>query len=86
MSFEEFQNSARLYVIGALEPDQLQDFEAARKQYGAAAEEFINQCYSLHEAFALSLKPARASAAIKDRLMAMVRERSERGRGSAPPN
>jgi hypothetical protein len=78
MSFEEFQNSARLYVIGALEPD--------RKQYGAAAEEFINQCYTLHEAFALSLKPAKASAAIKDRLMAMVRERSERGRGSAPPN
>jgi hypothetical protein len=86
MSFEEFQNSARLYVIGALEPDELQDFEAARKQYGAAAEEFINQCYTLHEAFALSLKPVKASAAIKDRLMAMVRERSERGRASAPPN
>jgi len=84
MSFEEFQNSARLYVIGALEPEELQDFEAARIRYGAAAEEFINQCYTLHEAFALSLKPAKASAAIKDRLMAMVRERSERERGSAP--
>ena len=86
MSFEEFENSARLYVIGALEPEELQDFETARKQYGAAAEEFINQCYTLHEAFALSLKPAKASAAIKDRLMAMVRERSERKRGSAPSN
>jgi hypothetical protein len=84
MSFEEFQNSARLYVIGALEPEELQDFEGARKQYGAAAEEFINQCYSLHEAFALSLKPARASAAIKDRLMSMVRERSQRQSGPAP--
>ena len=83
MSFEEFQNSARLYVIGALEPDELQDFEGARKIYGAAAEEFINQCYSLHEAFALSLKPAKASAAIKDQLMAMVRERSQRQ--SQPP-
>jgi hypothetical protein len=83
MSFEEFQNSARLYVIGALEPDELRDFEAARQQYAAAAEEFINQCYALHEAFALSLKPAKASAAIKDRLMAMVRERSERQSGSA---
>jgi hypothetical protein len=59
MSFEEFQNSARLYVIGALEPDELQEFEGARKQYGAAAEEFINQCYTLHEAFALSLKAIR---------------------------
>ena len=86
MSFEEFQNSARLYVIGALEPDELRDFEAARQQYAAAAEEFINQCYALHEAFALSLKPAKASAAIKDRLMAMVRERSERQSGSAPRN
>jgi len=77
MSFEEFQNCARLYVIGALEPEELQDFEAARKQYGSAAEDFINQCYGLHEAFALSLKPAKASSAIKDRLMSMVRERSQ---------
>jgi hypothetical protein len=83
MSFEEFQNCARLYVIGALEPEGLQDFEAARKQYGAAAEDFINQCYSLHEAFALSLKPAKASSAIKERLMAMVRERSQNQSGSA---
>jgi hypothetical protein len=77
MSFEEFQNCARLYVIGALEPEELQDFEAARKQYGSAAEDFINQCYGLHEAFALSLKPAKASNAIKDKLMSMVRERSQ---------
>ena len=77
MSFEEFQNCARLYVIGALEPEELQDFEAARKQYGSAAEDFINQCYGLHEAFALSLKPAKASADIKNKLMSMVRERSQ---------
>ena len=83
MSFEEFQNCARLYVIGALEPEELSDFEAARKQYGAAAEDFINQCYSLHEAFALSLKPAKASNVIKERLMAMVRERSQNQSGSA---
>ena len=84
MSFEEFQNCARLYVIGALEPEELQDFEAARKQYGAAAEDFINQCYGLHEAFALSLKPAKSSAAIKDKLMGMVRQRSQGQSGSAP--
>lgn len=77
MSFEEFQNCARLYVIGALEPDELQDFETARKLYGAAAENFIQQCYGLHEAFALSLKPAKASTAIKDKLMTMVRERQQ---------
>jgi hypothetical protein len=84
MSFEEFQNCARLYVIGALEPEELQDFEAARKQYGSAAEDFINQCYGLHEAFALSLKPAKASAAIKDKLMAMVRDRGQDRSDSAP--
>jgi hypothetical protein len=84
MSFDEFQNSARLYVIGALEPEELHGFEAARKQYGSAAEDFINQCYGLHEAFALSLKPAKASAAIKDRLMSMVRERAKNQPGAAP--
>jgi len=82
MNFEEFQNSARLYVIGALEPEELQEFETARKQYGTAAEDFIQQYYGLHEAFALSLKPAKASTAIKDKLMAMVRERQGQG-GSA---
>lgn len=83
MSFDEFQNSARLYVIGALEPEELQHFESARKQYGPAAEDFINQCYGLHEAFALSLKPAKASTAIKDKLMAMVRDRQNQS--GAPP-
>ena len=78
MSFEEFQNCARLHVIGLLEPEELQEFEAARKQYGSKAEDFINQCYGLHEAFALSLKPAKASGDIKDRLMSMVRERSQK--------
>ena len=86
MSFDEFQNSARLYVIGALEPEELQDFEVARKKYGTAAEDFIQQCYGLHEAFALSLKPAKASTAIKDKLMSMVRERhSQSGDGANAP-
>jgi hypothetical protein len=82
MSFEEFQNCARLYVIGALEPEELQDFEAARKQYGSAAEDFIGQCYGLHEAFALSLKPAKSSDAIKEKLMSMVRNRGQGQPGS----
>ena len=81
MSFEKFQNSARLYVIGALEPEELQMFEAARKQYGTQAEDFINQCYGMHEAFALSLKPAKSSNAIKDKLMSMVRERQNQSGG-----
>ena len=77
MSFEEFQNRSRLYVIGALEPGELEDFEEARKQFGQKAEDFIGECYALHEAFALSLKPAKSSAALKERLMTMVRDKQK---------
>lgn len=77
MSFKEFQNQARLYVIGALEAEELEEFEKARKKLGKKADDYIAECYGLHEAFALSLRPAKASAAIKDRLMAMVRARKE---------
>ena len=77
MNFEEFQNQSRLYVIGALEPDELEEFETERKKSGQKAEDFITQCYVLHEAFALSLRPAKASA-IKERLMSMVRGRKQR--------
>ena len=75
MNFEQFQNQSRLYVIGALEPDEVEEFEKARKKFGKKAEDFITECYALHEAFALSLRPAKASSAIKERLMSMVRER-----------
>ena len=77
MNFNEFQNQARLYVIGALEAEELEEFENARKKFGKKGEEFITKCYALHEAFALSLRPAKASAAIKERLMAMVKAKQE---------
>lgn len=78
MNFEEFQNRSRLYVIGALESDELEEFEEARKQFGQKAEDYIGECYALHEAFALSLQPAKSSSAIKDRLMSMVRDKQKR--------
>jgi hypothetical protein len=77
MNFSEFQNQARLYVIGALEAEELEEFEDARKKFGKKGEEFITKCYGLHEAFALSLRPAKASAAIKERLMAMVKAKQQ---------
>lgn len=77
MSFEEFQNQSRLYVIGALEPEETEAFELARKQFGKPAEDYISECYDMHEAFALSLRPAKSSDALKERLMAMVRERQK---------
>ena len=77
MNFERFQNQSRLYVIGALEPEEVEEFEKARKKFGKKAEDFIAKCYALHEAFALSLRPAKSSDAIKERLMAMVKAKKE---------
>jgi len=75
MSLEEFQDQTRLYVIGALEPDELAEFEAARKRFGPRAERVITECLELQHASALTLKPVHVSAEIKDRLMLMMRER-----------
>ena len=77
MNFEQFQNQSRLYVIGALEPDELEEFEKARRKFGKKADDFISKCYALHEAFALSLRPAKSSDTIKDRLMAMVKAKKQ---------
>jgi hypothetical protein len=77
VNFKEFQNQSRLYVIGALESEELEEFEKARKKFGKKADDYIGECYGLHEAFALSLQPAKSSTAIKERLMAMVRSRKE---------
>ena len=77
MNFEQFQNQSRLYVIGALEPEELDEFEKARKKFGKKGDDFISKCYALHEAFALSLRPTKSSDAIKERLMAMVKARKE---------
>ena len=77
MNFEEFQNQSRLYVIGALEPEELEEFERQRKKCGKKAEDFVTECYALRESFALSLRSASASAAIKERLMSMLRERKQ---------
>ena len=77
MNFEQFQNQSRLYVIGALEPDELEEFEKARRKFGKKADDFISKCYALHEAFALSLRPAKSSDVIKERLMAMVKAKKQ---------
>ena len=74
MNFEEFQNQSRLYVIGALEPEELEEFERERTKCGKKAEDFVSRCYALHESFTLSLRPAKV-AALKKRVMAMVRKR-----------
>jgi len=76
MSFEEFQNCARLYVIGALQREEIAKFECAKKQYGPVAQEVLSECDRLHQRLELSLKPAEKLEAIKARLLSMVSRRS----------
>jgi len=77
MNFDEFQNQSRLYVIGALEPEEVEEFERERKKSGKKAEDFVTHCYALHEAFALSVRPPKDSATITEQLMSMMRERKK---------
>ena len=77
MNFEEFQNQSRFYVVGALELGEVEEFEREREKFGKKAEDVVTQCYASHEAFALSLRSLKASAAIKEQLMSMVRERKQ---------
>jgi hypothetical protein len=76
MTFEEFQNRARLYVIGALYPEELAEFQWATTLFGTRAKSFIRDCYALRDAFALSLRPAARRAALKERVLSMAGTRT----------
>jgi hypothetical protein len=73
MSFDEFQHHARLYVVGALDEEEMASFEEARHAFREEAEEFIRECRKLNAAFALSLRPRAPRADSKDRLMGLIR-------------
>ena len=73
MTFEQFQNRARLYAIGALYPEELDDFEQARIQFGSRAQSFLRDCYALRDAFALSLRGSASRAALSQRVLSMAR-------------
>ena len=77
MNFEKFQNQSQFYVVGALEPREVEEFEREREKLGKKAEDVVTQCYASHEGFALSLRSPKDSAAIEDQLMSMVRQRKE---------
>ena len=73
MTFEEFQNRARLYVIGALYPEELAEFERATSLFGTRAKSFIRDCYTLRDAFALSLRTGADRAFLNERVLSMAR-------------
>jgi hypothetical protein len=57
MSFDEYQNLARLHVLGALDADEEAAFQEGRREFGEEAERFLHECERLASAFALSLAP-----------------------------
>lgn len=72
MSFEEFQNFARLYVVGGLDEEEMVAFQSIRGFYGEEAEDFLRECRQLNSAFALSLRPQPPREDARDRLMALI--------------
>lgn len=76
MFFEEFQHLARLYIVGALDPDEMEQFCAGRQAFGAEAEAFIDECRKLNAVFALSLRPCEPDPRTKGKLLARIKEAS----------
>ena len=72
MSSEEFESKARLYVLGALDDEELARFEDERHQLGPAGERTIQECERLNSMFALSLKPTPPKPTTKQKLLDMV--------------
>ena len=74
MQFEEFQYLARLSIIGKLDPDELEQFMAGRREFGKRAEACINECRKLGTALALSLCPCEPNPMTKEKLFAKIRQ------------
>jgi hypothetical protein len=73
MNFEEFENLARLYVVGALEDGEEEAFQEAREDFGDLAEELIAEFRQLNSVFALSLHPHPPHPDTKGKLLRVVR-------------
>lgn len=72
MNSDDFETQARLYVLGALDEDELVEFEKLRHGIGARAESVILECERLNSMFALSLKPTPPKPTTKQRLLDMI--------------
>ena len=72
MNSEDFENKARLYVLGAMDDEELAEFDRLRHELGSAAESVIQECERLNSMFALSLRPTPPKPATKQRLLDMI--------------
>ncbi len=73
MNYEDFQHLARLFVVGALDEDELEEFHTGKRLFGSRAEEFIAECRKLNAVFALSLTPKPPLPETKAKLLARIR-------------
>lgn len=72
MHFEEFQHLARLYIVGALDSEEMAQFCEGREAFGAEAEAFLKECRKLNAVFALSLRPCEPDPRTKGRLFSRI--------------
>ena len=72
MNSEDFESNARLYVLGALDDNELGEFDRVRHEMGPAAERIIQECERLNSMFALSLRPTAPKPATKQRLLDLI--------------
>ena len=82
MNSEDFESKARLYVLGALDDEELAEFERARHELGTSAERVIQECERLNSMFALSLRPTAPKPATKQRLLDMIQAAIGNGKSS----
>lgn len=73
MTYEEFQHLARLFVVGALDEDEMDQFVEGRLTFGEQGEAFIGECRRLNSMFALSLRPLEPDPSTKQKLLARIR-------------
>ena len=81
MNFEEFENLARLYVVGALENGEEDAFQDARREFGDRAEKIIAEFRQLNSVFALSLCPHPPHPDTKRKLLQAIRQSMHDGHG-----
>lgn len=74
MTFEEFENLARLYVVGALEDGEEEAFLEARQDFGERADAVIAEFRQLNSVFALSLQPHPPHPDTKRKLLQAIRQ------------
>jgi hypothetical protein len=82
MNFEEFENLARLYVVGALEDGEEEAFHEARQEFGRRGEDLIAEFRKLNSVFALSLQPHPPHPDTKRKLLRAIRRTMHAGRNS----